>query len=235
MSIRVNKRPLKILVTAGPTREPIDPVRYLGNRSSGRMGYALARAARARGHAVRLISGPVALPPPSGVRTIPVLTAADMLAAVRAHLRWCDVLIMAAAVADWRPVRVSPVKLKKAACPRRLLLEPTPDILQTIRPLKGQRLFVGFAAETGDPAAEGWRKLRAKGLDLLAANDVSRPDAGFEVDTNEVLLLDAAGGTTHLPLASKRRIAGAIIRRVERRKRAGEARPFPNRRNRPRS
>ena len=203
------------MITAGPTREAIDPVRYISNRSSGKMGYALARSAKQRGHDVCLISGPVALKPPAGVALIRVATAAEMLSAVKKHLRTCDALVMAAAVADWRPGHVSAHKLKKRTMSRVLRLVKTPDILKAIRALKGRRLFVGFAAETRDVVAEASRKLKEKRLDLIVANDVSKTDAGFEVDTNRVTLLSPEG-RRDLPLMSKQRVAGRIIGWIER-------------------
>ena len=206
---------MRIVVTAGPTREAIDPVRFISNRSSGKMGYALADAAVQRGHEVKLISGPVQLAPPTGAHIVSVTTAAEMLEAVHAHVPWCDVLIMAAAVADYRPRIVSPVKLKKSHTPLLLELEPAPDILASLRPLKGSRVFVGFAAETGNPEREGRRKLREKGLDLVVANDVSRSDAGFEADTNQVLLLATDGSARELPLMSKRDVAAEILNWIE--------------------
>ena len=209
---------MKFLITAGPTREPIDPVRFLSNRSSGKMGYALAEAAAARGHEVTLISGPVALPPPKDVQVVRVVTAADMLAAVKLHLRRNDVLIMAAAVADWTPVRVAKRKLKKGGAQRLTLeLKPTPDILKSIAPLKGKRMFVGFAAETHNVAAEAKRKLREKNLDLIVANDVTAPGAGFEVETNRVTIFDAYS-EEQLPLMSKREVAERILDRLETRR-----------------
>lgn len=202
---------MRLLVTAGPTREPIDPVRFLSNRSSGRMGYAIAAAAARRGHAVTLISGPVALPAPDGVRVRGVQTAAEMLAAVRAELGACDALVMAAAVADWRPRQVGVQKLKKQAGAPVLELEPTADILLALRPEKGRRLFVGFAAETENLLAEARRKLTAKGLDLIVANDVSQPDAGFEVATNRVTLIPAIGPPDPWPLMPKTEIAERLV------------------------
>lgn len=202
---------MNILVTAGPTREAIDPVRFLSNRSSGRMGYAIAAVAAEAGHAVRLISGPVALDAPAGVERITVVSARDMAAAVKAHVAWCDALIMAAAVADWRPITVSPTKLKKHDGRMTLELERTEDILAAVRPLKGNRLYVGFAAETGDPVPEGARKLKAKGLDLIVANDVSRPDAGFEVATNAVTFIVSDGTTRHIETAPKEAIAAELV------------------------
>ena len=206
---------MRILITAGPTREAIDPVRFLSNRSSGKMGYALARVAARRGHAVTLISGPVALRPPAKVSFVAVMTADEMLAAVKRYLSRCDALIMTAAVADWRPRRVSAQKIKKATGYRLLRLEPTPDILKTLRSKKGRRVFVGFAAETERVLAEARRKLAEKGLDLIVANDVSRPDSGFEVDTNQVTLMDASGGVRALPLMTKLKVAARILAWLE--------------------
>lgn len=202
---------MRILVTAGPTREPLDPVRFLSNRSSGKMGYAIARAALHAGHEVALISGPVHLPPPLGARFLPVQTAAEMLAAVREQVPWCDALIMAAAVADWTPRVVSPHKLKKAGTNPVLELVHTVDILQDVRTLKGTRIFIGFAAETSNPPAEARRKLESKGLDAVVANDVLRPDAGFDVDTNQVLLVTPDGGLEEWPLMSKDAVADRLI------------------------
>ena len=202
---------MRILITAGPTREAIDPVRFISNRSSGKMGYALARVAARRGHVVTLISGPVALRPPARVSFVPVMTAAGMLAAVKRYLSRCDALIMAAAVADWRPRRVSRHKLKKRSGPPVLRLTPNPDILKTFAPHKGPRIFIGFAAETGPLLTEARRKLKDKKLDLIVANDVRRRDAGFEVDTNKVALLEASGMVTMLPLMTKAAVAGRIL------------------------
>ena len=206
---------MRLLITAGPTREPLDPVRFLSNRSSGKMGYALAEAAAARGHEVTLISGPVALPSPKDVQLVRVVTAADMLAAVKLHLAKCDTLIMAAAVADWRPARVARRKLKKGTeqC-MTLELKRTPDILKTIGKLKGRRLFVGFAAETHNVRAEAKRKLREKNLDLIVANDVTAPGAGFEVETNRVTIFDSHS-EEQMPLLTKREVAEHILDRIE--------------------
>lgn len=202
---------MKILVTAGPTREPIDPVRYISNRSSGKMGYAVAAAARERGHEVVLVSGPVALEPPAGVEVVRVVTAEEMCRTVQHKVAWCDALVMVAAVADWRPAEVHTQKIKKDSAPMILRLEPTPDILKTILPQKGHRMFVGFAAETENAVAEARRKLTEKGLDAIAVNDVSRPDSGFEVDRNRVTLLARDGGSEALPLMSKRDLAARIV------------------------
>ena len=207
---------MKVLVTAGPTREAIDPVRFVSNRSSGKMGYAIAQAARDAGHTVRLISGPVALPPPADISLVRVTSAADMLAAVEQNLAWCDWLVMAAAVADWRPKQASPIKLKKREMNPVLELEANPDILASVKPLKGKRTFIGFAAETGDPEVEARRKLAVKGLDMIVANDVSQPDAGFEVDTNRVRLITPDSDQS-LPLMSKLETARRIIDWAEKR------------------
>ncbi len=206
---------MKLLVTAGPTREPIDPVRFISNRSSGKMGYAVASAAHKRGHSVVLISGPVALRPPTGVRCVNVNTAADMLAAVRKNIKRCDALVMAAAVSDWRPAEFSREKIKKNKMPDLLPLAQNPDILMTVAPKKGKRIFVGFAAETGRLRPEALRKLREKNLDLIVANDVRRPDAGFETDTNRVVLFSADGEQEALPLMSKKHVAERIIKWIE--------------------
>ena len=202
---------MKILITAGPTRESIDPVRFLSNRSTGKMGYALVWAAVEARHEVRLISGPVSLSAPVGVDVIDVLSAEDMLRAVQDNLEWCDLLIMSAAVSDWRPSSVSAVKLKKANMSGTLELERTPDVLQSIMSDKGERVFVGFAAETGDPVQEAKRKLVEKGLDLIVANDVAADDAGFAVDTNRVTLLFADGRREDWPLMSKVEVAKKLM------------------------
>jgi phosphopantothenoylcysteine decarboxylase/phosphopantothenate--cysteine ligase len=201
---------MKILVTAGPTREALDPVRFLSNRSTGKMGYAVAAVAAAQGHEVHLISGPVSLEVPEGVAVSRVVTAAAMLEAVLADLEWCDALVMSAAVADWRPKTVAAGKLKKADMSATLELERTADILQAVAEQKQAQIVVGFAAETENLLAEAQRKLAAKGLDLIVANDVSRPDAGFEVDTNAVTFVSAEG-VAELPLMSKREVAERLV------------------------
>lgn len=205
---------MKILVTAGPTREPIDPVRFLSNRSSGKMGYAVAAAAKAHGHEVVLISGPVAIEPPD-VKVIQVTTAEQMFEAVEKHVEWCDALVMAAAVADWRPAVISNRKIKKAEAAPVIHLERTPDILKQVSPRKGKRIYIGFAAETENLEEEAKRKLEEKGLDLIVANDVSASDAGFEVDNNRVVLLSSAGKPEPLPLMPKQQIAERIIAWIE--------------------
>ncbi|HET9468479.1 MAG TPA: bifunctional phosphopantothenoylcysteine decarboxylase/phosphopantothenate--cysteine ligase CoaBC, partial [Vicinamibacterales bacterium] len=206
-----------VVVTAGPTREAIDPVRFIGNRSSGKMGYALAGAARARGANVVLISGPTDLQPPAGVEVIRVTTAAEMRDAAVPRAARADVVIMAAAVADYAPVETPQQKIHKTSETLTLSLVRTPDILAEIgtqRAGADRPLLVGFAAETTDVVASARRKQREKGADLIVANDVSRADAGFEVDTNEVTLVSSAGEET-LPLQSKSAIAVQIIQRIE--------------------
>jgi phosphopantothenoylcysteine decarboxylase/phosphopantothenate--cysteine ligase len=203
----------RVLVTAGPNREPIDPVRFISNRSSGRMGYALAAAAWRRGADVVLISGPTALDPPHGVRVERATTAAEMRDAVQREFAAATVLVMAAAVADYRPAAPSAQKLKKQPGPLRLELERTVDILGELRGRAGDRLMVGFAAETENVVGNAERKRHGKGLDLIVANDVARGDAGFEVDTNAVVLIDAAG-RSDIPLASKDEVADRILDRI---------------------
>lgn len=206
-----------VVVTAGPTREAIDPVRFIGNRSSGKMGYALAGAARARGANVVLISGPTDLQPPAGVEVVRVTTAAEMRDAAVPRAARADVVIMAAAVADYAPVDASRQKIRKTSETLTLSLVRTPDILAEIgtqRAGADRPLLIGFAAETADVVASARRKQREKGADLIVANDVSRADAGFEVDTNEVTLVSSAGEET-LPLQSKSAIAVQIIQRIE--------------------
>lgn len=207
---------VNILVTAGPTREFIDPVRFLSNRSTGKMGYAVAAAARRAGHTVRLISGPVTLPPPDGVSMIHVISAEDMLNAVTANLPWSESLVMAAAVADWRPAHTSRVKLKKTDLTTSWSMERTPDILASLRGHHGHRIIIGFAAETGQVHNEAARKLREKELDAIIANDVSQGDAGFEVDTNRVTVMTANGPVEEWPLMSKDAVGDRIVQLIER-------------------
>jgi len=207
---------MKILVTAGPTREAIDPVRFISNRSSGKMGYAIACSAARRGHDVLLISGPVCLRPPRGIRVVKVVTAEQMALAVKRNVTWCDILIMTAAVCDWRPVRVASKKMKKTSVRIiTLKLKPTIDILRSIRKLKGKRIFVGFAAETDNLIEYAKSKLKSKRLDMVVANDVSRNDAGFESDLNKVTFLMSDGRIEELPIMPKKKIAELILDRVE--------------------
>jgi phosphopantothenoylcysteine decarboxylase/phosphopantothenate--cysteine ligase len=203
----------RVLVTAGPNREPIDPVRFISNRSTGRMGFAVAAAAWRRGAEVVLISGPSALEPPHGVRCVPVTTAADMRAAVLDEIDAATMVFMAAAVADYRPARPAAQKLKKQPGPLQLELERTVDILGELRGRRGDRLMVGFAAETEHVVAHAARKRREKQLDLIVANDVAGTQTGFAVDTNAVVLLDAHG-RHDVPLASKDEIAERILDRA---------------------
>lgn len=206
-----------VVVTAGPTREPIDPVRFIGNRSSGRMGFALAEAAWRRGARVTLISGPSVLPTPTGVERVAVETAAEMLDAVREALPRADVLVMSAAVADFRVANVAGGKIKKqgASVPE-LRLEATDDILRSTRAERpAGSVVVGFALETDAPVENARRKMEEKALDLLVLNVATEPGAGFEVETNRVTLLDRAGGVEALPLLPKRAVADEILDRVE--------------------
>lgn len=202
-----------LLVTAGPTREPVDPVRYLSNRSSGKMGYALAAAAHRRGAEVTLVTGPVALAAPEGVRTIAVESAAQMARAVDTHLDKCDALLMAAAVADFKPKRAARTKLKKARGAPTIELVSTRDILGAVARKRRGCVVVGFAAETGDPLPAARDKLARKKLDLVVANDVSRPDAGFDRDTNKVVLVDA-DGAEELDTLPKDQVAERILDRL---------------------
>lgn len=203
---------MKFLITAGPTREPIDPVRYLSNRSSGRMGYALAEAARDAGHEVTLVSGPVSLEPPRGVTIIPVITAEEMYHAVHEAMGGIDVAILAAAVADYRPVQIADQKMKKSGKAITLELEPTRDILASLGAMIERRfLLVGFAAETERLAEYAQKKLRKKNCDLIVANLVSAPGIGFDSTENEVTVFSRASAPVMLRKASKQEISRAIL------------------------
>lgn len=208
---------LKILVTAGATLEPLDPVRYMSNRSSGKMGYALARAARMRGAQVTLVSGPTALKPPRNVTLSRVKTAEEMRQAVLSECRGSDVIIKAAAVLDWRPKDTAEQKIKKGQGVQTLELVENPDILAELGSSRGnsRRLLVGFAAETQDLIANAQEKLKKKNLDLIVANDVSREDAGFEADTNAVKILYRDGRMEELPLMTKEEVADQLLDRVK--------------------
>jgi len=197
-----------VLVTAGPTEEPLDPVRFLSNRSSGKMGYAIAEAAAARGARVILVSGPVHLCPPPGITAVSVQTAEQMRAAVKAHFEEATIVIKAAAVADYRVADPAPHKIKKGEGSLTLHLEPNPDILSELGRMKGSRLLVGFAAETGDPLPEARRKLESKNCDMIVGN---RVDRAFGSDDNEVVLALRTGEAVKLPRASKREVAGRIL------------------------
>jgi phosphopantothenoylcysteine decarboxylase/phosphopantothenate--cysteine ligase len=200
-----------VLITAGPTQEPLDPVRYITNRSSGKMGYALAEAAAARGATVVLISGPVALRPPLGVELVPVHTAAEMRREVLNRLDPATIVIKAAAVADFHLSRVPAQKMKKTAARLSLELDPTPDILAELGGRKGDRLLVGFAAETENLVEESRRKLRAKNCDMVVGNLVGSAEVGFEADLNEVVLVTSTGESVAVPRAPKREVAERIF------------------------
>ena len=203
-----------ILITAGPTQEPLDPVRYLTNRSSGKMGYAIAEAALNRGARVILISGPVNLTAPAGAETIRVRTAQEMRDAVFAHLEPATVIIKSAAVADFRPVHPADQKIKKTGHPAAIQLEPAPDILAELGRSKEKRLLVGFAAETGNLREYAGAKLKAKNCDMIVANLVGRENSGFDSDNNEVTLALPTGEMIDIPNSSKRDIAGRILDEV---------------------
>ncbi len=200
-----------ILITAGPTQEPLDPVRYISNRSSGKMGYSLAEAAAARGARVILISGPVHLAPPRDVELLPVRTAVEMRDRVFGNLERASIVIKAAAVADFHLSKVPDQKVKKTAARISLELDPTPDILAELGRKKGDRLLIGFAAETQNLQQEARRKLQSKNCDMVVGNLVGGPDIGFESDQNEVILALATGETIPLPKASKREVADRIF------------------------
>ena len=203
------------LVTAGPTREEIDPVRFLSNYSSGKMGFAIARAARDRGARVILVAGPVNLAEPKGVETIHVTSAEQMYRAVMEHAADADVVIKAAAVADFRPARRDGQKTKKGdAETMDIALQRNPDILAELGRQKGERILIGFAAETENLLRHAGEKLKAKNLDMIVANDVSQEGAGFDGETNIVRLLSADGTTEELPLMSKAEVAERLLDRV---------------------
>lgn len=204
----------KVLITSGPTREPLDPARYLSNRSSGKMGYALARSARRRGADVTLISGPVQLDPPPGVDIVQVSTAREMEEAVREHVASASVIVKAAAVADFRPKNVSEQKIKKAGADPSLELTANPDILAGLgRKRKENQILVGFAAESNNHEAEGLRKLKDKNVDLMVVNDILGKKTGFDVDTNQVTLI-SHDSVEQLALMSKEETANRIWDRV---------------------
>ncbi|MEM7383572.1 MAG: phosphopantothenoylcysteine decarboxylase [Verrucomicrobiota bacterium] len=207
---------MKFLITAGPTREPIDPVRFLSNRSSGRMGYALAGAAAEEGHRVHLISGPVSLATPEGVDREDVTTAADMYEATAGAALRADVIIMTAAVADYRPVTAPTEKIKKSSATMTLELERTRDILGSLRdPIGFTGFLVGFAAETQNVEVYAREKLQRKGCDLLVANDVSQPGIGFDSTENEVCLYFKSGPDQPLPRGPKTDLARRIIHTID--------------------
>jgi phosphopantothenoylcysteine decarboxylase / phosphopantothenate---cysteine ligase len=207
-----------VVVTAGGTHEPLDPVRMLGNRSSGKQGFAIAQAALDEGAEVTLIAGPVALASPYGAKRIDVRTAEEMRAAVLSEAAGADALIMAAAVADFRPADPAAGKIKKSAAPDSIRLERTPDILTAVSEAKAKSgrplVTIGFSAETEDLEANARKKLKVKGLDLIVANEVGRPDSGFESDTNQVTFISAGGSAEALPLMEKSLVAEAIIGKI---------------------
>jgi phosphopantothenoylcysteine decarboxylase/phosphopantothenate--cysteine ligase len=203
----------RLLITAGPNREPLDPVRYLSNRSSGKMGYALARAALRRGAEVALVSGPTALEPPAGARTIAVTTAAEMREAVLKEFAAATAVIMAAAVSDYRPIVTADKKIKRGKGPIELRLEPNPDILKELGAAKDGKFLIGFAAETEALTANAAQKLSAKNLDMIVANNVVEAGSGFDGDTNIATILDRTGELESLPLMSKDALADRIYDR----------------------
>jgi phosphopantothenoylcysteine decarboxylase/phosphopantothenate--cysteine ligase len=205
-----------VLITAGPTREHLDPIRYLSNRSSGRMGYALAAEATARGARVILVSGPTPLDPPPGAEIVRVVTAAEMAEAVRTRFDEAQIVIMAAAVADFTFPAAAGRKIKKNELGDSVVLVPTVDILKEAGARKGGRYLVGFAAETEDVRRNALLKLNDKKLDLIVANDVSGEGIGFDSDFNQVCLLDAAGGESETPVLSKIEISRIIWNHIER-------------------
>jgi len=200
-----------VLVTAGPTREAIDAVRFITNPSTGKMGYALAVAARERGAEVVLISGPAHLPPPTDVAVIPVTSAAEMRAEVLDRCRDCDIVIMAAAVSDFRPAHVETRKIKKEEAADTIRLERTDDILSELGSMDGRRMLVGFAAETDDVERNALAKLKAKNLDMIVANDLTQEGSGFGTDTNAVICFDRYGAKTVYPCMQKNELARVLL------------------------
>ena len=229
---------VRVLVTAGGTREPIDAVRYIGNRSSGRMGFALAGAAAQLGAEVAVVAANVSLPAPPGVRVVPVSTAAELADVCRREFDACDVLLMTAAVADFRPRHPAGDKLKKDAGAPTIELERTEDVLSDLaghRRPGGTQILVGFAAEHGAGALRyGRDKLERKGLDAVVVNDISKPGIGFDATENEVTILTADGGASDVPRAAKERVAAVVLQEVQR-LRAGKEHPNRTSRADPRS
>lgn len=206
----------RVLVTAGPTIEAIDPVRFISNHSSGKMGYALAEEAYKRGAEVLLISGPVVgLPCPEGIRKIDIISTQDMLGAVQSNYEWADVVIKAAAPADYRPVNVSNSKIKKTEDLLELKLTRNPDILKELGKNKGKKILVGFAAETQDLIEYAKDKISKKNLDFIVANDITETGAGFKSDTNIVKIIDAHGNITQYDIKSKSEVANIILDKVK--------------------
>lgn len=211
--ILLSEKPLagkRVVVSAGPTAEPLDPIRFLSNRASGKMGFAMARAARRLGAQVTLVSGPTALSDPLFLTTVRVRTAEEMFSAVSRAAEDAEAVVMCAAVADFKAKRSAPVKIKKESFDYRVELSPTVDILECLGKKKGNRVLVGFAAETGDLARNAREKMRRKNLDAIVANDVSRTDIGFESDDNEVRIFFPDGEVLELPLTTKDGIAVGV-------------------------
>jgi phosphopantothenoylcysteine decarboxylase/phosphopantothenate--cysteine ligase len=207
----------RVLLSAGPTQEPIDPVRYISNRSSGKMGYAIAEAAYKRGAQVVVISGPTSLPSPQGVEMVPVHTAEEMAKQMNARLSWATVVVMAAAVADFRPKQAAELKLKKRGKPTTTLdLEQTTDILAALSARRTTQVLIGFAAETHDLLTHAKAKLTSKGLDIIVANDVTRQGAGFGSDQNAATVIERDGRVTEFPLKPKRELADDILNAAQR-------------------
>jgi phosphopantothenoylcysteine decarboxylase/phosphopantothenate--cysteine ligase len=204
----------RVLVTAGPTREAIDPVRFITNPSSGKMGYAIARVAAMRGAEVTLVSGPTALSPPDGVRLIRVTSAAEMAEAVLAEMDGHQVIIKTAAVADFRPMAVSDRKIKKEDAEMVIRLERTQDILKALGERKNRQILVGFAAETHDMESFARGKLAAKNLDMIVANHIGSPEAGFQADTNRATFLFRDGRREEIGLMPKTELAGILLDRI---------------------
>ncbi len=202
---------MRFLITAGPTREPIDPVRFLSNRSSGKMGYAIADAALVGGHEVVLISGPVCLNPPHAAKVISVTTSDEMFDAVDRHVRDCDIFVMCAAVADYKPAKVSATKIKKRGAPSSLDLIPTRDILASFATRDRSFFVVGFAAETNNVEENARKKLFEKNLDMIVANDVGATHSAMESDENEVMILFRDGEIQRILRAPKKIIAHELI------------------------
>ena len=217
----------RVLVSAGPTQEAIDPVRFISNRSSGKMGYAIAEAARDRGADVVLVTGPTALTPPSGVEVVPVVSAHEMAEALSRHFDWATVVIMAAAVADFRPKEQAEHKLKKGGrAAFSLELETAPDILSMLSARRTTQILVGFAAETERLIAHATAKLAAKGLDMIVGNDVTKEGAGFGSDDNAAIVLTRTGGQKEFGVMPKRRLADAILTEVRGLKSIGHPSPL---------
>lgn len=207
----MSNSPIRCLISAGPTREYFDPVRFLSNPSSGKMGYALAEAAASLGWFVNLVSGPVALECPPGCLRTSVVTGQEMFDAVNGLFPECDILIMTAAVMDYRPVERSTAKIKKDQLSMNIEMEPTTDILKTVTQQKTRQMVVGFAAETNDVEAYALRKMEEKRCDFIVANQVGQPGQGFESDTNRVLLLGPDGLHKVIGPDSKRAIAAELV------------------------